>query len=440
MSQADLPLVRAIQRGELVQNQEIIQVNARGQRVPLLCNAGPIHGPEGEITGGVVTWRDISEYKRAGDALRESELRFRSLFNSMTEGFAIHEMITDEAGQPCDYRFVDINPAFERLTGLQREAVIGKTLSQVLPNEDPRWVQEYGKVVLTGEPAHFENYAPALHRYYDVYAYQNAPRQFAVIFMDITSRKQTEMALEQANAALQAYTAQLRSSNEALEDFAFIASHDLKEPLRKVQSFSERLQSRYSQALDAQGQDYIERIRQAASRMQSMLDGLLAYSRAATRVQTFKKVDLKRAVLDVLSDLEVRLMETRGRVEIGELPVIEADPLQMRQLLQNLIGNALKFHRPGTPPLVKVTCNLDSPTEIELVVADNGIGFPMDQVNQLFLPFHRLHGRSEYEGAGMGLAICRKIVERHGGTISARSEAGEGATFVATLPRQPRPQ
>lgn len=166
-----------------------------------------------------------------------------------------------------------------------------------------------------------------------------------------------------------------------------------------------------------------------------MLDGLLAYARLATQGKPFGKVDLKQVVAEILSDLEVRIMETGGQVEIEDLPVIDADPVQMRQLLQNLIGNALKFHRPGVPPVVKVSWKPASQSEIELIVKDNGIGFDMGNAHQLFKPFHRLHGRSEYEGTGMGLAICRKIVELHGGTISAQSVPGEGSTFTVTLPK-----
>lgn len=199
---ADLPLSRAILRGETVIDEELVQVNTKGQALPLLCNAAPIRDDSGKITGGIVAWRDITKRKQAEEALRESEERYRALFDAMTEGFAIHEIITDEQNTPVDYRFLDINPAFERLTGLKRDDVVGKTLNEVLPGEDPKWLRMYGAVALTGEPVQFENYSPALDRHYEVMAYRPAPRQFAVIFMDITERKQVEEALRESEERL----------------------------------------------------------------------------------------------------------------------------------------------------------------------------------------------------------------------------------------------
>ncbi|RPI33189.1 MAG: PAS domain S-box protein [Chloroflexota bacterium] len=241
--------------------------------------------------------------------------------------------------------------------------------------------------------------------------------------------------LKRAEKSLQEHMAKLERSNQALEDFAFIASHDLREPLRKVQAFGDRLKSRYIQELGDEGQDYIRRMQQAAARMQEMLDGLMMYSRVTTQGVAFMSVDLGQVVAEVLSDLEVRIKETGGQVEIGQLPVIQADPLQMRQLLQNLLGNALKFHRQGIPPIVKITCHLISGDRIQLVVEDNGIGFEEKFAGGMFKPFHRLHHRSVYEGTGMGLAICRKIAERHGGSISATGILEVGSTFTVTLPQ-----
>jgi signal transduction histidine kinase len=250
---------------------------------------------------------------------------------------------------------------------------------------------------------------------------------------------------------LNAYAEQLKQSNRELQDFASIASHDLQEPLRKVQAFGERLNERYAPALGEEGRDYIERMQSAAARMQQMIEDLLAYSRVTTRAQALEPVDLSEILGEVLSDLEIRLERTGGRVEAGALPSVEADPMQMRQLLQNLVGNALKFHRPDAPPVVRVYAqdhrketpdrgdgkshpSPPSNSHVRIVVEDNGIGFDEKRLEEMFKPFHRLHGRSEYEGSGMGLAICRKIAERHGGSIQAQSKPGQGARFIVTLP------
>ncbi len=254
----------------------------------------------------------------------------------------------------------------------------------------------------------------------------------AVVSMhDLTERKRAE-------EELRAYARRLRRSNEELEQFASVASHDLQEPLRKIQAFGDRLQAKFSEALGEQGQDYIARMQSSALRMRALIDALLTFSRVTTQAQPFLVVDLGVVARDVLSDLETRMRESGGRVDLGALPTIDADPFQMRQLLQNLIANALKFHKPGEPPTVTVdavvSANRRGVPQCEVSVRDDGIGFEEEYLDRIFEVFQRLHGRQKYEGTGVGLAICRKIAERHGGSITARSEPGSGATFVVTLP------
>ncbi len=240
-------------------------------------------------------------------------------------------------------------------------------------------------------------------------------------------------------------TADLNASNRELQDFATVASHDLQEPLRKIEAFGSRLKTKYDQALDEPGRDYLARLLAATVRMRRLINDLLSFSRVTTKARAFVTVDLAEVAQEVVSDLEGRMFDTGGRVEVGALPTIEAEPLQMRQLLQNLIANGLKFHRQGEPPVVRIEGRLldpsDPPVEdtapgpqrCEIRVQDNGIGFEEVYSERIFELFQRLHGRDEYEGTGMGLAICRKIVMRHGGTIRAQSAPGHGATFIVTL-------
>ncbi len=267
-----------------------------------------------------------------------------------------------------------------------------------------------------------------------------------------TEQLQQELAeRKRAEEDLKNFAARLEKSNKELEEFAYVASHDLQEPLRKVTAFGEQLKTKYGKELGEKAGDYLERMQSAARRMQNLINNLLTYSRVTTKAQPFVPVDLGSVAQEVLSDLEVRIEQTNGRVDVGDLPTTDADPLQMRQLFQNLIGNALKFHRENEPPVVTIRSALitGSGTGGEqsgadgdlcrITVEDNGIGFEDKDADRVFGLFQRLHGRSEYEGTGIGLAICRKIVERHGGTITATSTPGQGATFIIGFPvKQPK--
>jgi len=251
---------------------------------------------------------------------------------------------------------------------------------------------------------------------------------------------------QRAEESLARQARELARSNGELEHFAHVASHDLQEPLRKIQAFGDRLKLKCGRDLNEQGRDYVERMQSAAARMQTLISDLLTFSRVTTAPRPFAAVDLAAVAHTIVSDLEVSIQRVNGTVQIDQLPTIEADSAQMGQLLQNLISNALKFHREGVPPRVKVwgTCPQGRETNAELNgtdtpqcsiwVEDNGIGFDEQYLVQIFQPFQRLVGRDQYEGTGMGLAICKKIVERHGGTITARSTPGQGTAFTVTLP------
>ncbi|MDX1945054.1 MAG: CHASE3 domain-containing protein [Pirellulaceae bacterium] len=255
---------------------------------------------------------------------------------------------------------------------------------------------------------------------------------------------------QQAEEQAFQFALDLQRSNRELEQFASVASHDLQEPLRKIQAFGDRLRGQFRETLGDQGRDYLDRMLASAGRMRQLIDDLLDYSRVTTRGKPFTMVKLSAVGEAVLSDLEGQLQRTGGTVELGELPTISADPQQMRRLFQNLISNALKFHRPDVPPLVRVTAREiaagsasevdgSAPAWCELTFADNGIGFEAQYAERIFELFQRLHGRDEFEGTGMGLAICKKIVERHGGSISAQGEPGQGSRFVVRLPRSHEP-
>jgi len=242
--------------------------------------------------------------------------------------------------------------------------------------------------------------------------------------------------LKRANLELENKSARLEVLNEGLKDFAFIAAHDLQEPLRKIMTFGKMLKSKCMNSLEKKELEYLDRINQSASRMSGLIHALLDYSRITTRTTPFESVSLVEIALDAASDLELAIERAEATVEIGELPAANVDPVQMRQLFQNLISNAIKyFDYRGTVarPQVKVYGHIKD-GECLIFVEDNGIGFEEHYLDRIFKPFQRLHGRNEYKGTGMGLATCSKIIERHGGSITARSVPGEGSTFIVTLP------
>jgi two-component system sensor kinase FixL len=400
----------------------------------------------------VLVQAELARRQRTESSLRDSEARTRAMFESALD--AIVSM--DHEG-----RIIDFNSAAEATFDCTRSDAVGQVLAEFMIPPEMRAAHQEGleRYLRTGV-------GPILGKRIEMQALRatgehfpielsvsripvEGPPTFSAYLRDISDRRRAEAQIRQAQDELenrvQERTEELHMSNEALvrsnrelEQFASVASHDLQEPLRKIQAFGDRLHSLSAAELGERGVDYLQRILNSASRMRTLIDDLLSFSRVTTRAQPFVEVDLAIVAAEVAADLEGRLEQTEGQLEIGPLPTLEADPMQMRQLLQNLFSNALKFRRPEAPPVVKVTARpitVEGEDAWELAVADNGIGFEEVYLDRIFNLFQRLHGRNEYEGTGIGLAICRKIVERHHGRITARSHLGQGSTFLVQLPR-----
>ena len=237
-------------------------------------------------------------------------------------------------------------------------------------------------------------------------------------------------------AGLEQKTTELTRSNAELEQFAYTASHDLQEPLRKIQAFGDRLVQKKGPDLGEDGQLYLERIKDAANRMQNLIQDLLSYSRISTKTKPFVKVNLDKIAQEVISDLEIRIEQSDAKIELEleGLPKIEADALQMHQLLQNLIGNALKFSRDNIQLIIHVSGELIGQDKCKIIIKDNGIGFDSQYAERIFGVFQRLHGRGKFEGSGIGLSIVRKIIDKHRGSIKATGIPNQGATFTIILP------
>lgn len=248
------------------------------------------------------------------------------------------------------------------------------------------------------------------------------------------SLEQNISQIEQAQLHMKIYAAELENSNRELQDFAYVVSHDLQAPLRKIQAFGDRLHANYSDVLDDRGKDYVNRMQNSAARMQQLIQDLLTFSRITTQARPFTAVPLNELIQTVLLDLETRIEDVDGRVQVDPLPTIQADPTQMRQLFQNLISNALKFHQPHVPPFVQIKQGSSEPDQVKILVIDNGIGFEQKYSERIFQVFQRLHGINIYEGTGIGLAICKRIIERHHGELTAVGLPNQGSTFTITLP------
>ncbi len=402
---------------------EVLHRRKDGSRVHVLSSVSMVKDKQGKAIGTVAVNRDITGRIQMEAELKKSEEKYRDLIKHAPSG--IYEI---------DFkipRFLNVNDLMCEYLGYTREELLAIDPFDLLDDESKDLFKERIRKRLAGDKVEYKIRAKDGREIYAVLSVtitfrDGKPDTAMVIAHDVTERKLAEEAVKR-------YASELTRSNQALEEFAFVASHDLQEPLRKIQSFSEQLVKHYAPDLGDEGQDWLERMQRSAERMQQMINDLLIYSRVSTTSNPFAPVDLNQVAEDVVMDLEVRMKETGGEVQIDPLPTIQADGAQMHQLLLNLIGNALKFQRPGVPPRVQVSSQMTGPGFCEIYIQDNGIGFDMEQLDRIFQPFQRLHGRSQYEGTGIGLATCRKIAERHGGQITARSAPGHGTLFVVKL-------
>jgi len=332
-------------------------------------------------------------------------------------------------------RFVRFNRAGEELLGYSRDDLLGRSDHDFFPKDEADFFAEKDREVLRGgvvvdipeEPIHTRGGLRWLHtRKVPVVDAAGKPLYLLGISEDITARKLVE---EERDRLI----GELRRSNTDLEQFATVVSHDLAEPLRKIQMFGQRLKASMGAELNAEAEDSLRRIDGASARMQELLTGLLTWSRIATRGRPFERVPLDEVLDEVVGDLAARLEQSGGTVQVDPLPTVLGDRPQLRQLFQNLVANGLKFHAPGERPAVRVSAGPARPGRVEIQVCDTGIGFTAEDAAVLFQPFQRLNGRDQFEGTGMGLAICRRIVERHGGTIRATAQPGKGACFAVDL-------
>lgn len=418
----------SVETGEIYQIEHRAKM-ANGSYRWHLSRGIPYIGEDGKILKWFGTATDIHVQKEVEESLRSSERRLRRLVEANIIGINYRR---------ANGQIYESNDFFLQLIGFSRDDLVEGKINwrEITPPE--YWGIDEAK--MAEARAH-----GSCQPYEKEYIHRDGNRiptlvgfasldinndDFVAFILDLRERKKAQNRAEE-------YARRLERSNKELENFAFIASHDLQEPLRKIVAFGERLNKRLEGKIDEEEMEFLKRMQDASRRMQKMIDDLLELSRVSMRSRPFAPVDLNDVARNVLVDLETRLRESNGQVLLEDLPAIEADEIQMHYLLQNLIGNAIKYCKPEAPPTVKVSASMEGsePKAVaRIFVEDNGIGFDEIYTERIFQVFERLVGRSEYEGSGMGLAICKKIVERHGGSITARSKPGVGSTFIVSLP------
>ncbi|MBI9043863.1 MAG: PAS domain S-box protein [Anaerolineaceae bacterium] len=392
---------------------------------------------------GIVGFRRISGQvlESFDEAITEKEEKYHQLFESMLNGFALHEIVCDQEGEPIDYRFLEINPAFEALTGLNAADLIGRTVLEVMPDTEEYWIKSYGTVALSGQSLNYENYSQVLNKYYEITAYCPKPGFFATIFTDVTERK---LASEL-----------IKKKNKEMGNYLYAASHDLRTPLVNVQGFSQRLETQLSELfsmLESSSnisviKDKINALIQKempkslgfilnnVSKMDVLLSGLLQISRTGRQNMAIHEVDMVTLIDGVIASHAYQIEELNALIVVDELPVCFGDKRLLDQLFSNLISNALKYKDKNKPLKIQITANCQQ-NIVEYCVRDTGKGISGKNIEKIWEVFYQVDPRIINPGDGIGLNIVKTIVEKHNGKIWVESQVGEGSAFYVQLPNK----
>ncbi|MBI4828839.1 MAG: PAS domain S-box protein, partial [Nitrospinae bacterium] len=406
---------------------EYAAAGAKGAEVWWSSSVTPIWNERGEVTSIMRVSRDITLQKKAAAALRDSEERFSKMFEHAPVGITMVDM---------NRQYIAINPAFQRLIGYSLDEMRRMTFKDFTHPEDvDRDLALFGKVrggeldSFTVEKRYITKSGSVIWANTSVALVRNAagePRCVVAVVEDISERRRRQ--------ELETLTMSLDMANRELREFAHVASHDLQEPLRAIIGFSERISHKCSEGMNEKALDYLARIQRAATRMSGLINDLLAYATAAATGGAFATVDLNALLAELLNELAVPMEEAGAEVTVEPLPPVHGDRSMLRQIFQNLLSNSLKYRKADIPLRVAVRAAAAGSCHWAISVEDNGIGFDPVHSEKIFKVFERLHSSSDYAGSGVGLAICRKIAERHGGGVAARGRPGEGAVFTVTLP------
>jgi len=403
-------------RGEKGAVKELWTSRKDGSKIAIEIKSDPIKLDNKALFSTVV--RDITDRKVAADKIRDSEVRFHGILNNMMEGVQIVSF---------DYKYLFVNDALVQQSGYTRQELLGHTMMEKYPGiENTEMFNRIKECIQTKQGTVLENefvFPDGSKKYFEL-SIQPSSENVFILSQDVTERKRHELQIKNQNKLLKA-------NNKELEQFTYIASHDLQEPLRALVSFSELLKDEFGEQLGAKGNEYVEFILKSSMRMQELVKGLMDYSRIG-KAKELTVVDCNILVKEVLSDLSLLIKEKKAEVIVQTLPMIKGHEIELRLLFQNLIDNALKFARKDGVPKLAISAHTRGKNWL-FSVRDNGIGIAEKDRQKIFTIFKRLHNRNDFEGTGIGLSHCKKIVEVHGGAIWVDSKPGEGSTFNFTI-------
>ncbi|MDP4212329.1 MAG: ATP-binding protein [Bacteroidota bacterium] len=399
--------------------------------------------------GYLLNYIDITETKRYERAANQNANELNAIFNGSLSAVYSARLLRNKEGKIYDLIFLRVNESFYRMFSNLGETIVGKSLMSIAGNDDQSVFMQFVQEVV-------DNDQPAVHtlrfhnpeRWYEFSMVMLDKETISVTLNEITVQKMAAIEIERIRQQLEKSVAELKRSNANLEDFVYAASHDLKEPIRKIQFYTGQLEIDYGSFFDEKGLRMFNRLKTGAERMKLLVDDLLEYSLANQGIGKFEEISLQDTIGKVLEDLELSIREKNAAITMNALPLVKGNERQIQQLFQNLIDNALKYHRPGTDHQISISAGTVLGAQIPacssederlkpyhlIEIEDNGIGFEQKDADRIFHVFTRLHGKEEYQGSGVGLSIVRKVVENHHGFAEAIGRPGEGATFRIFLP------
>ena len=427
--------IRVVETGEAHRFEQSPSFGDRN--IWIVQSAAPI-GHDGLL----LSYTETSDLHQTARRLARQTTLLNGVLNSSPNGIVVFEAVRNDSHEVINFQITLTNRQFEILTGRPDRHFTGLMLTDVYPLDAKR-MSLLKQRLDSGETIHVEEFIAVLDRWFDI-TLKHLNDGFVATIQDITTDKQVRQQLEST-------VQELHRSNQSLEQFAYVASHDLQEPLRKIVSLGDLLRQKYASELSDTAADLIRRMQTSASRMRSLVQDLLTFSRLSGDVRSFRLIDLNQLLASITHDLEFTILDRHAAITISNLPGVWGDPALLRQLFQNLLSNALKFQQKGAsgalvPPHISINGQPASASSLPEMLAatgrrfavinvtDNGIGFDERYLDRIFTIFQQLHGRMQYDGTGMGLAICKKVADIHGGHITATSQEGQGATFRVFLP------